>query len=144
MSRSNLAEVLEEEDPDCFEERDSFWRLPRVKTLMSDLMRPDIFYSKVEDSRLYLEEMGFVIQGISSDQVYYVVEPPQRWKKVISSDYFMDVYDAEGRQRITGMLFGPSLSNSLGSAFLNVIKLPEGNYTPIKNLPPSILNIVKE
>lgn len=144
MSRSNLAEVLEEEGPDCFEERDSFWHLPRVKTLMSDLMRPDIFYSKVEDSRSYLEEMGFVIHGVSSDQVHYVVEPPRRWKKVISDDYFMEVYDAEGRQRITGMLFGSSPSNSRGSAFLNVIPLPDRNYTSTKDLPPPNLKIVKE
>lgn len=124
MARSNLALVLEEEDPDCFEERDSFWRLPRVKTLMRDIVTPD-FHSKVEDSRPYLEEMGFAIHGISYDRLYYMVEPPRRWKKMISYDYFMDVYDAEGRQRITGMIFGSSPSNSRGSAFLNVIKLPE-------------------
>ncbi len=142
MARSNLTEVLEEENPELFPEKESFWYMPRGYT--KNGLRPDPH--PVYDSKPYLEELGFVIQGISrADPHCYVVEPPRGWKRIVSEEFFCDVYDPEENQRIAAFIVPPKVTSGIpeGYAFLNFIPVYDPNHVP-EVTKPDLLKIVKE
>lgn len=51
-----------------------------------------------EDSRLFLEELGFVILGIT-DSMLYCVEPPLGWSKEIYTQSRIHILDENGKKR---------------------------------------------
>jgi len=141
MARSNLAEVLE--DSELFPEEESFWHLPRGYT--KNGLKPDP--SPVYDSRPYLEELGFVVQRISkTDSHCYVVEPPRGWKRIVCEEFFCDVYDPKGNQRIAAFIVPPNTTPELfkeGYAYLNFIPVYDPNHIP-EVTKPDRFKIVKE
>lgn len=70
------------------------------------------------DSRIFLEDNGFVILGIA-DQMLYVVEPPEGWFREDTSNVHTYILDEKGKKRFMQFCKTDFLNPEDYRAFLN-------------------------